>query len=297
MKNELTGRVLKGIGGFYYVRTEDGSVYTVRAQGKFRHERMKPLVGDIVTIVPGNGEEDGWISAISPRKNCLRRPNIANIDTLLIVATPADPEPDLLMADKLVMDAVKSGIDIVFTVNKCDLAPERAESIARQYAAAALGIHTVSARTGRGIDKLREALTGRFVAVAGQSGVGKSSLINALYGLSLETGELSSKIERGKNTTRKCELLPLENGGAILDTPGFSLLENELMPPEDIRTCYPEFILYNDKCYFPNCLHITEPGCCVTEKVEEGTIDRARYERYVILTKEQKTIWKNRYNQ
>jgi len=287
---------MRGIGGFYYCMGEDGEVYTLRAQAKFRRDRIKPMVGDYVEMEPGTGEEDGWITAILDRKTVLSRPPVANIDTLLLVVAAATPDPDLELADKMALQARMAGIRIVLAINKCDLAPESAADVARQYRGVAESIHTVSARRGDGVEELRQALRGRVTALAGQSGAGKSSLINALYGLTLETGSLSRKIERGKNTTRSCELHQVEGGGMVLDTPGFSLIDAPLMDPEELQKYYPEFEPYRGGCYFPNCCHATEPGCAVREQVEAGTIDPDRHERYVRLVADMRLRWKARYN-
>lgn len=291
----MRGILLKGVGGFYYARTEDESVYTLRAQGKLRRDRMKPKVGDRVEFSPGTGEEHGWILRVEPRKNELTRPPVANVDVIAIVVAAATPEPDLLLADRLMLNARRAGISVQLVVSKCDLDPERAEAICRQYRGADANPIAVSSANGTGIDELREMLKGKIHALAGQSGAGKSTLINALYGLNTETGDLSKKIERGKNTTRHCELIPVSSG-MVLDTPGFSLLESDPFDPVELKDGYPEFAPYEGQCFFHPCYHATEPKCAVLNAVKEGAIDSERHARYVALLEETKERWRERYD-
>ena len=291
----MQGILLKGVGGFYYARTEDESVYTLRAQGKLRRDRMKPKVGDRVEFSPGTGEEHGWILRVEPRKNELTRPPVANVDVIAIVVAAATPEPDLLLADRLMLNARRAGIGVQLVVSKCDLDPERAEAICRQYRGADANPIAVSSANGTGIGELREMLKGKIHALAGQSGAGKSTLINALYGLNTETGDLSKKIERGKNTTRHCELIPV-SGGMVLDTPGFSLLESDPFDPVELKDGYPEFAPYEGQCFFHPCYHATEPKCAVLNAVKEGAIDSERHARYVALLEETKERWRERYD-
>ena len=292
----MTGKILKGIGGLYHVMDEEGKVHALRAQGKIRRERMKPLAGDEVEIQPGVGEEDGWILSILPRKNVMVRPPVANIDAVLIIAAAASPDPDLAMIDRLIFNARHAGITPILAVSKRDLDPDMADEIVRQYRSAEVEVRAVCVRTGEGIDDLRKLLKGRVHALAGQSGAGKSTLINALYGLELETGEISYKIKRGKNTTRSCELIPVEGGGMVLDTPGFSLLEAGLFDPVELQNSYPEFEPYMGECYFQPCYHATEPRCAVRDAVAEDTIESQRHGRYVELLEEMKQRWRERYD-
>ena len=292
----LTGTVLRGIGGFYYVAGDDGTEYTLRAQSKIRHVHVKPMVGDKVEFVPGNGEEEGWMKAIRPRKNELVRPPVSNIDAVVLSVSASVPEADLLLIDRLLLSARQKGIEVFLAVNKCDEDGENARLISEQYRACCAGVFAVSAKTGEGTDALRTALSGRIHAFAGQSGVGKSSLINALYGLTLDTGDISRKIERGKHTTRSSCLIPVEGGGAVLDTPGFSLLESDLIEPVKLQELYPEFLPYADKCRFSPCCHDAEPDCAVKEALSAGVIDGERYERYKLLLSEMKERWNKRYD-
>ena len=291
----MNGRILKGIGSFYYVLDDAGAVHQVRAQRKLRRDR-KPKVGDRVEITPGEGEEDGWILGILPRRNELVRPPVANIDVVAIVAAAAAPLPDLLMVDRLMINARRSHIEVMLVISKCDLDEGLAGDILTQYRGAECAPMRVSARTGEGVEALKEALRGRVCALAGQSGAGKSTLINALYGLDLETGGLSRKIDRGRNTTRSCRLIPVEGGGMVLDTPGFSLLETEVFNPVELKDSWPEFAPCEGKCYFQPCYHATEPRCAVRQAVAAGEIDPRRHERYVALLEEMRQRWRDRYD-
>lgn len=292
----MQGTILRGIGGFYTAMDDAGGIYTLRAQRKLRRDRMKPKVGDRVEMIPGAGEEDGWLQAILPRRNELERPPVANIDRVVVVAAAAAPEADLLLVDRMLLAARRRGIEPVLAVSKCELDPVRAAEIVRQYRGAQASAMAVSAHSGENVDALRELLRGSVHALAGQSGAGKSSLINALYGMELETGGLSEKIERGKNTTRRSELMPLPGGGMVLDTPGFSLLEAATFDPVELQDSYPEFSACSGQCYFQPCYHATEPRCRVLEAVAAGDIDRERHGRYVELLNEMKIKWRERYD-
>ena len=292
----MQGTILRGIGGFYTAMDDAGERYTLRAQRKLRRERMKPKVGDRVEMTPGSGEEDGWLQAILPRRNELDRPPVANIDRIVIVAASAVSEPDLMLLDRMILTARRRGIRPMLVITKCELNPEGAQEIIRQYRGAQVDAMAVSAHTGENLDALREALRGCVHALAGQSGAGKSSLINALYRMELETGSLSEKIDRGKNTTRASELIPLPGGGMVLDTPGFSLLDGEIFDPVELQDSYPEFEAHLGKCYFQPCYHATEPKCSVLAAVRENEIDPQRHGRYVELLNDMKIKWRERYD-
>lgn len=291
----MQGTIMRGIGGFYYALDDAGAVQTLRAQGKLRRERLKPKVGDRVELTPGDDDEHGWILRVLPRKNELVRPPVANIDVIVVVAAAATPDPDLMMVDRLLVNARRAGIEAQLVINKSDLDAARAADIARQYRGAQVDPMLVCAETGEGLDALRERLRGRVHALAGQSGAGKSTMINALYGLSQETGGLSRKIDRGKNTTRSCELIPVPGGGMVLDTPGFSLLETEVFDPVELKDSYPEFLPYEGQCFFQPCYHATEPRCAAREAVASGTIDAQRHGRYVELLTGMRQRWRDRY--
>ena len=292
----MQGVILQGIGGFYTARDASGTAYTLRAQGKLRRERMKPKVGDRVELIPGEGEEHGWICRILPRQNELVRPPVANIDVIVIVVAAATPDPDLMMVDRLMLNARRAGIAVQLVINKSDLNPDGAADIARQYRGAEVAPLKVCAATGEGLDELRRRLQGRVHALAGQSGAGKSTMINALYGLRLETGDLSRKIDRGKNTTRHSQLIPVAGGGMVLDTPGFSLLESDVFDPVELKESWPEFAPFEGQCYFQPCYHATEPRCAVLDAVAAGEIDDRRHARYAALLEEMKMRWRNRYD-
>ncbi|MBQ2957595.1 MAG: ribosome small subunit-dependent GTPase A [Clostridia bacterium] len=292
----MEGSVLSGVGGFYTVLTETGDRYTLRAQGKLRRQRLTPMVGDRVRFQPGEGDQHGWLEAILPRRNQLIRPPVANIDRIAIVVSAGTPEPDLMLVDRMLIFAKMNEIKPVVVVNKCDEDSGTAEEIALQYAGTGAEVFRTCAETGDGLEQLRQALRGTIHALGGQSGVGKSTLINKLYGLDRETGSLSEKIERGKNTTRHCELIPLEGGGMVLDTPGFSLLELNLMDPVELRHWMPEFDEHEGNCRFQPCVHVSEPGCSVRAAVADGRIPEQRWERYKALHADMTQRWRERYD-
>ena len=278
MDNRKQGKIIKGVGGFYTVLTENGERFTVKARGLFRKLGQTPLPGDDVEFTPGKKGE-GFMERIFERRSELLRPALANVDCLLICVSTTEPAPDLELADKLLLYCRRQGIEPVIVINKCDggITPEAA-AICAQYAHAAK-VFAVSAETGFGMDALAQLFSGRTAAFAGQSAVGKSSLINALLGLSLKTGELSQKTERGRHTTRHAELIPTPAGGLIADTPGFSMLESVPLEPEQIPALYPEFVCEGG-CRFTGCMHLSEPDCAVKAAVSQGRIDPKRYERY-----------------
>ena len=291
----MTGCILRGIGSFYTVLCdEDHGDYTLRAQKKLRHQKLKPMVGDRVRFTPGQGEEDGWLEEILPRRSMMERPSVANVDMLMLVMASV-PQPDLLLLDKLILRAEAGGMTPAICVNKLDLGGELAEQIRTEYQGTQLRVFAVSAHTGEGVEALREAMRGKVTCLAGQSAVGKSSLLNALFGLELETGGLSRKTERGRHTTRRAEMMEMD-GMFVLDTPGFSLLELEdNIDPQDFAQLYPEYNQLAGECRFQPCLHDREPGCAVHAAVDAGMLGRARYERYRQLLAEVRENWKGRY--
>lgn len=286
---------MRGIGSFYTVLEEETRTeYTLRAQKKLRHQKMTPMVGDHVLFTAGSGEEDGWIESILPRKSALKRPSVANVDVLMLVVAPA-PAPDLSLVDKLILFAAQGGMQPALCINKMDLRSDLPNQIEEEYKGTELRIYRVSARTGEGIDQLRCELAGKVTCFAGQSAVGKSSLLNALFGLSLETGGLSRKTDRGRHTTRRCELME-RDGVFVLDTPGFSLLDlDEKMAPETLSKLYPEYEALEPACRFHPCMHDREPGCAVRASVEAGNLSAERWERYRLLLTEARQNWKGRY--
>lgn len=291
----MTGRIIQGIGSFYTVESE-GQRYVCKARGRFRKQRISPLVGDFVEFQPADREDgEGFIEEILPRNSELLRPPVANVDVIFVTVAASSPEPDLLLADRLLVRAYRAGIEAKIIVNKTDLNGGMAEEIARQYGSAGYEVFRVSAKQGVGLDALKAAAQGKTIAFAGQSAVGKSSLLNALCpGLSLETGSVS-RIERGRHTTRKAQLIPMQ-GGYLADTPGFSLLELDTMEPELLAECYPEFAPYEGKCRFLGCQHLNEPDCAVKDAAQQGAVSRERLERYAVLHQELKEKWGKRYD-
>jgi len=290
------GILLRGIGSFYTAEEEETKeLFTLRAKKKFRRERLTPLAGDRILFSPGEGEEHGWIEEILPRKTLCLRPPVANVELLVIVCAPV-PEADLLLTDRLLARAFQQGMKAILVVNKQDLDGDLASRLREEYAPAGVPVYPVSAREGTGLEPLREAMTGSLCCLAGQSGAGKSTLLNALMGLQQETGEISRKIARGKNTTRHVELLQA-GGLRVMDTAGFSLLEPEQsLPPEELKERWPEFAPWEGKCRFRECLHDREPGCAVAEAARTGEVHPARWERYRELLAETRENWRNRYD-
>ena len=288
------GLLLKGVGGYYTVRLDHGEEVTAQARGRFRHEGLSPVCGDRV-LIERQQEGHAALVEILPRKNIMVRPQVANIDQLVIVLSASKPKPDLLLCDKLMLQAIPLSIVPLIVINKCDEGDGKAlEEIRREYAHVDTLI--LSARTGEGLKPLRHALAGKVNCFAGQSAVGKSSLLNALLpGLSLLVGGLARRTDRGKHTTRHVELWPYE-GGAVLDTPGFSLLELTAIDQETLDRAYPEFGDAPKHCRFAACSHRTEPGCAVKALLESGTLSPGRYTRYVELCTQFEELRKNRYN-
>ena len=292
----MKGVIVKGIGSFYTVMEhESHRQYVLRAQKKLRRQGLAPLVGDEVIFTPGEGEEDGWIEEIEPRRSSLIRPCVANVDLLIVVVAPV-PQPDLLMVDRLLLNASNCGIHAVLCANKTDLSPELYEALVRDYTESGIAVLGVSAHTGVGVEALRQAMRGHISCFAGQSAVGKSSLLNALFGLELETGGLSRKTERGRHTTRRCELLAHDDM-YVLDTPGFSLLElPEDIEPEAVADAYKAYASLSAGCRFQPCLHDREPGCAVKAEIDAGHMSADRWQRYRELLAEAREIRKGRYS-
>ena len=276
----LTGTIVKGIGGFYSVKTEEGLI-ECRARGRFRRAGESPMVGDRVRIVrTAEDAQKGSVDAILPRKNMFIRPPVANIDQLIITIAAANPEPNLLLADQLAVTAEAMGVHPVICVNKLDLNEEGAQTIAGIYQKAGYPVLLVSAREDVGTEQLKAVLQDKITALAGNSGVGKSSLLNCLNSLELETGDVSRKTQRGRHTTRHTELFELPFGGYVFDTPGFSSYAAEGLRPEEMASLFPEIAKAEDGCRFSGCAHGAEPGCSVKEAVGRGEIAPSRYENY-----------------
>lgn len=275
----MDGTIIKGIGGFYYVKAADNNVYECKARGIFRNEHIIPVIGDNVSVDVKNGK--GSITGIFPRRTQLVRPSVANIDMLVLVAAAASPEPNMLLIDKMLINAQMNGIKPVICINKTDLS-DGAE-LERTYRTAGYDVIKVCAEEKIGTDALKEHIRGSVSAFAGLSGVGKSSILSLITDNELETGEVSEKIQRGKHTTRHVELFPLEGGGFVLDTPGFSSLEVCGIKPEELQDYFPEMEYVKNKCRFRGCAHINEPDCAVKALLSDGEISESRYESYKTL--------------
>ena len=291
MTEQRNGLVLKCIGGFYYVEAAD-AVYECRARGIFRKREMTPLAGDHVRFTPQEGGT-GSLDAVESRRNFLVRPPVANVDCLLVVAAVTDPAPHLLVLDKMIAIAEYKGIEPVVVVNKCDLGS--AQALEEIYRKAGLQVIALSAGKGQGIDELRTHIAGKVSVLTGNSGVGKSSLLNRIDpALQLETGEISRKLGRGRHTTRVACLYPLAGGGYIVDTPGFSSLDMEKaerIPKEELAGCFREFGTLAGRCKYASCTHVKEDGCAVLAAVERGAIAPSRQESYAAMYNEAKE-WK-----
>ena len=291
-----TGKIVKGIAGFYYVSVVGTGIYECRAKGIFRKEKKKPLVGDNVRIeILDEEEKEGNLIEILPRKNELIRPAVANIDQAMVIFAMEQPKPNIMLLDRFLVMMEQQGVPVVLCFNKQDLA-DRAETqrLEEIYRGCGYEVLTVSAKQEEGIEEIRRVLKGKTTAVAGPSGVGKSSITNLLQEeVCMDTGEISQKLKRGKHTTRHSQLIPLDDETYLMDTPGFSSLFVENMEKEDVRLCFPEFAPYEGSCRFQGCLHMGEPDCAVKEAVKEGKIAASRYENYVYFVEELKE--KRRY--
>lgn len=290
------GIIIRGRGGFYTILSPDGSECTLRCKKKFKHIHMTPMIGDRVLFIPGSKTENGWIEDILERKNSFIRPPVANVDAMINVLSPV-PQPDLLLLDRMLVYAYKAGVEPLIVVNKSDIDEKTYEDVKRQYQPSGVQTMCVSAEKETGLDSLKSWMKGKICCFCGQSGVGKSSILGKLLERELETGSISEKIERGKNTTRHSELLISKDGIRVMDTPGFSLLELEGgIEPTELQDYYPEITSAQMSCKFSPCYHQGEPGCGVEELIKRGGISRERYERYLRLLSAVKESWRNRYD-
>ncbi|MEM0529882.1 ribosome small subunit-dependent GTPase A [Zongyangia sp. HA2173] len=291
MKN-IQGLIVKALGGFYYVKTTQ-ALFECRARGKFRKIEQTPLVGDEVEISPTE-EGKGYVTRILPRRNFLVRPPLANIDRLILVTSIDEPAPNTLVLDKLIAIAEHKEIDPAVVITKADLQKDQAVAFADIYRGCGFDVFVVSNETGEGVDQVRAYLQGKLSAFCGNSGVGKSSLLNRIdERLQLETAHISQKLGRGRHTTRHVELYELPEGGYIADTPGFSSVDLErceVILKDQLQYCFREFEEYIPQCKFTGCSHTCEKGCAVIQAVEEGKIPISRHENYRALYEDAKNI-------
>lgn len=286
----MEGIIFKSLSGFYYVDCGGGTV-TCRARGKFRHEKVKPLVGDRVEVT-ARADGSGTVDVVLPRKNEFQRPAVANIDLLVVVASGAIPITDPFLIDRVVTMAERRGCESVICFNKWDL--EQPADLYETYCRAGFPTLRVSAETGEGMEELSRLIAGKVCAFTGNSGVGKSSILNALEPtFQLQVGDVSEKLGRGRHTTRHVELFRLKNGTVVADTPGFSSFEEEDgvgCAPEELQYAFREFAPYLDRCRFVGCAHVKEKDCAVLEALAAGEISPTRHASYVRLYEQAKEV-------
>ncbi len=282
MTERQTGRILRSISGFYDVQTPEG-VVICRARGILRKQGNSPLTGDRVEITVEKGK--GMVETILPRRNSFVRPAVANVDALVVFAANVNPVTEPFLIDRVAAIAGDQNVPVILCVNKCDLDP--AVDLLRIYRKAGFQVIPTSAETGEGVETLRQAIRGKLTAFTGNSGVGKSSILNRLAPeLALATGEVSEKLGRGRHTTRHVELYRLEEDTYVADTPGFSSFDTdqmELILKENLQYAFPDFGRYIGTCRFDDCSHRKEPGCAVRQAVEAGEIEKTRYDSYCKL--------------
>lgn len=292
----MNGTIIKALSGFYYVSAEN-SVYECRARGKFRLDGMSPLVGDRVSFaLSGNGK--GYIEKVHDRKNFFIRPAVSNIDALVFIAANTNPVTDPFLIDRVSVIAEEAGCELIVCINKTDI--DMANELYDIYTSSGFETYRVSAANGSGIERLRDALRGKICAFTGNSGVGKSSILNAIVPeLRLEVGEVSEKLGRGRHTTRHVELFSVGEDTFIADTPGFASFEIEMMQTIDkheLQYDFREFGSCIGRCRFSDCAHLKEPGCAVIEAVNSGAIPLSRYQSYKRLydLSAQNKFWENK---
>ena len=282
MADKLTGRIIRSISGFYDVQTSAGMV-NCRARGILRKDGQSPLTGDMVEITVERGK--GMVERILPRRNRFVRPAVANLDVLVVFAANVNPVTEPFLIDRVAAIAGDQEVPVVLCINKCDLDP--ALDLNKIYTNAGFRVVCASAETGEGVEELRQLLRGKLAAFTGNSGVGKSSMLNRLCPeLELPVGEVSEKLGRGRHTTRHVELYMLEEGTYVADTPGFSSFDTDQMDvilKENLQYAFPDFGPYVGQCQFHDCSHRKEPGCAVTEAVAEGRLEKTRYDSYLRL--------------
>lgn len=281
------GIIFKGIGGFYYVKC-DGVLFECKARGKFKNDKVVPMVGDYVSIsIYDMDNKLGIIEEIHERKNALIRPTVANVDQAIVVFSIKDPMPNITLLDKMIVLAEHSGLEVIICFNKSDLDLRfDFETYKAIYQGAGYKVVSTCALNKEGVDDLLNLLKDKINVFSGPSGVGKSSLLNAIEDYAVEVGALSEKIKRGKHTTRHSELFEITNGGIIVDTPGFTSLSVSEIEEDQLHEYFPDLKRYSSECRFDNCLHQNEPECAVKAAVESGTLPKVRYEAYLYIYKE-----------
>ena len=287
----MQGKIIKGIAGFYYIYAEDHEIYECKAKGIFRKDNQKPLVGDNVEIeVLDIQEKEVSVTAILPRRNSLIRPAVANVDQAFVIFAMENPKPNFMLLDRFLIMMEKQDIPAVVCFNKKDLADSsELEFLYETYTGCGYRVILSSTFQGDGLDEIRQVLKGKTTVVAGPSGVGKSSITNALQeNVKMETGEISKKLKRGKHTTRHSQVIPVGEDTYLMDTPGFSSLYLTDMEEQELKDYFPEFRKYEGQCRFQGCRHIHEPGCAVKEALENHKISSLRYEDYLGLYEELK---------
>lgn len=294
----MQGKIIKGIAGFYYVHVVHSGIYECKAKGVFRNKKIKPLVGDNVEIeILDEENRIGNIINIYDRENELIRPAVSNISQALVVFAIANPMPNLNLLDRFLVMMERNGIDTIICFNKIDLVEEEEILKLRDiYVKAGYHVMFTSTKESMGIEEVLRVIDGKTTAFAGPSGVGKSSLLNALIPeANSQTGEISEKIKRGKHTTRHTEIFNVSDDTYLMDTPGFSSLYVNDFEKEELKNYFREFIEYNNGCRFTGCVHVNEPDCLVKEAVENGEINRSRYDNYILMYEEiknKKSTWR-----